>query len=153
MANTDNAGSNNADRKLKITREAYDIVVAMKLGLGSNRIAQGLGLTHAAVLSRQNTLEKLGVISKGTMGGERRQIILADSEFQVEAEHRSTVSARAAADREQAAARDAEEAKKAERLANLAKAREVKKARRSEVAAETVVAETVSAETAELVTV
>lgn len=116
---------------ITISREAYDVVVAMKLGLGSVRIAKGLGISHAAVLSRQNTLEKLGVISKGAtpepgVRGEARKVLLADGDYRVEPEHRGTVLARAAADR-------ADAAKREERLANLAKARAAKAAKRSPV--------------------
>ena len=102
---------------VRITREAYDVVIGMKLGLGSNKIAKGLGLSHGAVLSRQNTLEKLGVISKGTMDGTRRSVLLADSEFTVEAEHRGTIADRAAADRSAAATREARNLARQERQA------------------------------------
>ena len=106
---------------ITISRESYDVVVAMQLGLGSVRIAKGLGITHAAVLSRQNTLERLGVISKGSTPqagvlGTPREILLAPGEFRVEAEHRGTVLARAATDRADAAAREATEAARVERL-------------------------------------
>ena len=97
---------------IRVTREAYDVVILMKAGLGSVRIAKALGIGHGAVLSRQNTLEKLGVISKGAtpesgVKGEPRRVLLADSEFSVEAEHRGTIAARAAADRSDAATREA----------------------------------------------
>lgn len=109
---------------IKISRESYEVVILMRAGLGSNRIAAALGVTHAAVLSRQNSLEKLGVISGGTMSGQRRQVLLAGDQFRVEAELRGAVRARARRDREDAARRDA-------LLANLAKARAVKAAKRA----------------------
>ena len=123
---------------LTVTRDAYDVVILMNAGLGSNKIAQALSISHSAVLSRQNTLEKLGVISKGTMDGTRRSVLLAQSEFRVEAEHRSTIAARAAADREQAAARDAEAAAiEAQEIAK-AERREARRAAREAAKAEAV---------------
>lgn len=96
-ATTDTAAQ--TERVLTISREANDVYVAMQCGLGLTRIMEGLGITRAAVLSRQNNLEKLGIISKGSMDGTRRAILLPASAFRVEAEHRSTVRARNLADR------------------------------------------------------
>ena len=133
MANANIAAGTTAtdtSSQICLSREAYDVVIAMQLGLGSNRIAKGLGISHAAVLSRQNTLEKLGVISGGTMDGTRRQILLAHSQFQVAPEHVGTVKARNVAQRELAEAAQAEADRRAAiretRIANLAKGRKVK---------------------------